>query len=219
MGSAFGGKAGGGVTKGVKVAARRKAWKGSAILTMGGSLLLGVSASHAMAFLKEKPIAAWDWKMGYGYQYTLPARPTNFQILDFLPSARVPMTDSAGPGLLHGQLIWNPELHLGLFIHPYERPLVGITPIQLQWQLDSFGRFKPYLLGGMGVLYSNINRRETRNDLNFNLQVGLGFYYSFNDNLSLIAEYRHAHVSNAGLHEDNAGLNTHHFLAGVSIKK
>lgn len=161
----------------------------------------------------------WEFRAGYGYQYTNESRPNNFQLLNFLPSASFPIGGPVGPGFLRGRFEWAPELFLGFFTHPYNRPLIGVTPLQFRYLLDTPCRIKPYLFAGVGVLYANINRRETRSDWNFNPQVGAGFYYLLNDSASLILEYRHVHLSNSGLHEDNAGLNNHTFLAGVSFKK
>jgi hypothetical protein len=117
-----------------------------------------------------------------------------------------------------GRFDWNPELWIGMFQHPYDRPIIGITPAQFRYTFLTDCRLKPYVMGGVGVLYANVNRRETRSDWNFNPQVGLGFLAELNDRTNLILEYRHIHVSNAGLHEDNAGLNAHTFLVGVSVK-
>lgn len=163
--------------------------------------------------------ARWDLRAGYGYQYTNTHRPNDFRILQVFPSAVVPMGDPAGFSWLKGRWEWNPELWLGFFTRPYNRPILGATPLQFRYQMEGWGHLKPYGLLGAGILYANVNRRETRQDLNFNLQEGIGTYFAVNDTVDLILEYRHIHVSNAGLDEDNAGLNTHNFLAGVSIKK
>lgn len=160
-----------------------------------------------------------ELRAGYAYQYTNRSRPNNFQVIEVLPSVIVPLTGAVGPAWFRGRLDWNPELILGLFTHPYDRPIAGITPIQFHWEWETPCRWQPYLSAGASVLYANVNRRETRSDLNFNLQGGVGVYYRLNDSTSLILEYRHIHTSNAGLHEDNAGINTHNFLAGVSLRR
>lgn len=161
----------------------------------------------------------WEFRAGYGYQYKdTKARPHNFQLLNFMASAAVPMGGQKGSGWSKGHFEWAPELWLGLFTHPYTRPLIGIIPLQFRYVFEPEGGVHPYVFGGAGFLYANVNRRETRSDWNFNLQGGAGLYYSLNESASLILEYRHVHLSNAGLHEDNAGMNNHTFLAGVSFK-
>ena len=157
--------------------------------------------------------------MGYGYQYTNESRPNNFQILSLLPSLVVPLSGPIGPSWCQGRFEWMPELHLGLFTHPYVRPLLGITPLQFSYALELKGHFSPYVFIGAGVVRANVNRRETRSRINFNPQGGLGSRFRLTDKMSLILEYRHVHISNAGLDEDNAGLNTNNFLAGISLKE
>ena len=160
-----------------------------------------------------------ELRTGYGWQYKSSTRPDNFQVHPLLASAVIPLTGEVGPSWLRGRAEWNPEIFLALFTHPYHRPLIGVTPLQVKYTLTPKGRFSPYLLLGSGILYADINRRETRSDWNFNLQEGVGTYFKLTGAADLILEYRHIHVSNAGIHEDNTGLNTHTFLAGISIKR
>ena len=186
------------------------------------------AAMAAMALFPVRSEAAWkevfhperwEFRTGYAHQYTNNSRPNHFQFAPVLPSVVVPIGQPVRKGWLQGQFEWNPELFLALFTQPYDRPLIGITPLQFRYVFRPKFRIHPYLFAGAGFLYAHINRRETRSDWNFNPQFGAGFYYTLSDALSLILEYRHIHISNAGLHEDNAGLNAHTFLAGVSFKR
>ena len=181
-------------------------------------LLLLFSKLSVAAWGWPQP-SRWDLRTGYGYQYTNRSRPTNFQVISVMPSAVFHLTDAVGPGWFRGRFNWNPELHLGLFIHPYDRPIFGINPIQFQWEWETHSRWKPYLVGGTGVAFANVNRRETRSHSNFSLHGGVGTYLDLNERLSLIAEYRHTHISNAGLDEDNSGIDTHTFLIGASSRR
>lgn len=160
-----------------------------------------------------------ELRAGYGYQYTNESRPNNFQVISLLPSLSVPLTGPVGPSFGKGRFEWSPELIAAFFIHPYLRPMLGATPLQFSYALEPKGRFLPYLFAGTGILWANVNRRESRSDLNFNIQGGVGTRYRVSERTSLILEYRHMHISNAGLHEDNAGLNTHTFLVGVSLSE
>jgi len=181
-------------------------------------LLTGFPLEQAFAHIhfEEK---RWELRTGYGYQYTNNSRPNNFQVTPLYPSLAIPLTEPRGSSWYRGRFGWNPELFLAFFSHPYVRPIFGVTPLQFSYSFESpKGRFSPYLFAGAGVLWANVNRRETRSDTNFNLQGGAGARYRMTERTALILEYRHIHISNAGLHEDNAGLNTHTFLVGVSIK-
>lgn len=186
------------------------------------SVLALVFGAPAAARRPENPglrLERWELRTGYGWQYKTSERPNNFQLHPLLASAVVPLTGEIGPGWLRGRAEWNPELFLAMFTHPYHRPVIGVTPIQLKYTLLPKGRLRPYLLAGSGILYANVNRRETGNDFNFNLNWGAGTYVRLGEAADLILEYRHIHISNGGVREDNTGLNTHTFLAGVSIKR
>lgn len=187
-------------------------------LIMGAAILSGLPLEQAFAhlYLKEKK---WELRTGYAYQYTNESRPNNFQIIPVLPSVAVSLTDTLGSSWYKGRFVWNPELLLAAFTHPYVRPMYGITPLQFSYTLEPKGRLSPYLFIGAGILWSNINRRETRSYTNFNVQGGIGTRYRITERMSLILEYRHIHISNAGLHEDNSGINTHTFLTGISFKE
>jgi len=185
-------------------------------------LLLVIIASFPItAPAADEPTHRWRWEFrtGYGWQYTNESRPSNFQIIPFMPSAAVPLTGYGGHGWLRGRWEWNPELFLALFNHPYLRPIFGITPLQFHYELEPKGKWSPYLMLGAGVLRSDIHRRETGSLLNFNSQGAVGIRYVLGSRLSLSGEYRHTHISNAGLNDDNSGMNTHTFLAGISLEQ
>lgn len=161
----------------------------------------------------------WELKAGYGWQYTNSFRPTNLQVVWLLPSAVIPITESVNLLGAHGRFEWNPELLLATFQYPYVRPILGITPLQFRFMVDPVHRVQPYVLAGAGAVYANVNRIETASHANFNLQVGAGVRYPVTKSTDFLVEYRHVHVSNAGLDKPNHGLNTHNFYVGVSIKR
>lgn len=163
----------------------------------------------------------WELRSGYGWQYKSSRRPNNYQITPVLPSAVVPLKEFVSSSFLRGVLEWNPELFCTVMSHPYTRVLLGVTPLQFQYsfQTEPEDRLSPYLVAGAGVLWANIERRETGSDLDFNLQVGIGVRYAFQQSTALLIEYRHVHISNAGIDEDNGGINAHTFLIGLSFKK
>lgn len=192
-----------------------KKWFG--FITVAGVLLLSQvsQASWSEAFRPSR----WEFRTGYAYQYTNSKRPTHFEVIPFLPGAAVPIGKAVGSGWLHGQWEWAPELFLAAMIHPFARPIFGVTPLQFRYLFEPKWAIHPYLFAGAGILYGDFDRRETGTRLNFNPQFGAGLYYALNKTTSLILEYRHIHVSNAGLDERNSGLNTHTFLAGLSVRK
>lgn len=180
--------------------------------------MMGLSGATP-AFADSPKAARWELRTGYGYQYTVRQRPNNYQIHPLMLSTAVPVSDTMGPAWLRGRWEWTPEVWGALFSHPYVRPLVGVTPIQVQYTLEPRGRWTPYGLLGAGILYANINREETMHDLNFNIQGAVGVQYALSHTTALLLEYRHIHISNAGLDDENSGLNTHTFLTGISVKR
>ncbi len=179
-----------------------------------------IGAGSAFAAVNWRHPDRVEWRLGYGGQYTNEkARPNTFQFTTVLPSAVYPLTDPIGPAWFRGRFEWQPELFLAVFDRQNVRPLFGVTPLQFRYLLEPLGRWSPYGFCGVGFLYSNINSRETRSDWNFNPQFGFGTLVTLSDAVSLLLEYRHIHISNAGLHENNSGLNAHTFLAGVSFKQ
>ena len=190
--------------------------------------ILSLMAVAAFLFSSEWCLASWtdalqptrwEFRTGYAYQYTNSKRPTNFEFIPIMPSTSVPMGKETGSGWYRGQWEWVPELFLAAMIHPFIRPILGVTPLQFRYVFKPESRVRPYLFTGAGILYGDFDRRETGSGLNFNLQFGAGIYYTLNKSVSLILEYRHIHISNAGISKANSGLNTNTFLAGVSFKR
>ncbi|MBI3318451.1 MAG: acyloxyacyl hydrolase [Candidatus Omnitrophica bacterium] len=190
------------------------------MLFVVGLAVLLLSDSCLASWAKEFRLERWELRTGYGYQYTnSKSRPNNYQVVQLVPSFTLPLTDEMGPAWLRGRFLLSPELMLNTFIHPYDRPMLGITPLQVQFEFKSKGRLLPYVNGGLGVLWANVERKETGADINFNSQVGVGARWLITEDLGLILEYRHIHLSNAGIDEKNSGINTHNFLLGLSVRK
>ena len=77
-------------------------------------------------------------------------------------------------------------------------------------------RLAPYLQGGAGVSFTDINRGIVGEAFNFNLDVGVGLRCFITQRWSLNLEYRYQHISNANLGNHNLGINAHGPLLGVS---
>jgi len=92
----------------------------------------------------------------------------------------------------------------------------GLTPA-LRYHFATGTRFVPFIQGGAGVSLTDIRRPDLGTDFEFNLMCGGGLNYFIRDNLSLTAEYRLFHLSNAGIRLPNTSANAHIFLAGVAF--
>ncbi len=74
----------------------------------------------------------------------------------------------------------------------------------------------PYLQGGAGIAFTDIDREIVGEPFNFNLDVGVGLRYFITQRWSVNLEYRYQHLSNANLGHHNLGINAHGPLLGVS---
>ncbi|MCM8790045.1 MAG: acyloxyacyl hydrolase [Candidatus Omnitrophica bacterium] len=79
-------------------------------------------------------------------------------------------------------------------------------------------RFQPYLKAGAGFVFMSQHTLEQATQFNFIEYSGVGLHYFLFKNTALTFEYRLRHLSNAGIKEPNAGLNTDMFLGGVCCK-
>jgi hypothetical protein len=74
----------------------------------------------------------------------------------------------------------------------------------------------PYLHLGAGALYTDMDLEGMGTRADFFEEGGAGLSVRFGTELALSAEYRMMHVSNAGLSDENAGLNNHLVVLGAS---
>lgn len=74
----------------------------------------------------------------------------------------------------------------------------------------------PYVQLGGGASQLDLDRNIFGQSFNFNLNAGIGTRYFLNDHMSLNAEYRFQHISNAGMAEHNLGINAQGGVLSVS---
>ena len=76
------------------------------------------------------------------------------------------------------------------------------------------GNFRPYVEGGIGGIYTEWKVDGQGSHLNFNPQLGIGTEFSAGLAGTYLAAVRLHHFSNAGLKEDNRGVNSVVFVIG-----
>lgn len=83
----------------------------------------------------------------------------------------------------------------------------------------SFGRgwFRPYVEGGVGVVYNGLDTPTFAPGFNFRSHAGLGVSFSLGRGVELMVGTRLSHVSNAGLNSRNVGLTFFEALIGISF--
>jgi len=70
------------------------------------------------------------------------------------------------------------------------------------------GGFRPYVEGGIGGIYTEWKVDGQGSHLNFNPQLGIGTEFSVGPAATYLAALRLHHISNAGLKEENRGVNS-----------
>lgn len=96
--------------------------------------------------------------------------------------------------------------------HQYGIGIAGLV----RYNFLSGSRWVPFAEAGIGMWHSNVDMGSFPNDYNFSPQAGVGIQYFLQKSMSIKAEYRVQHFSNASLKESNPGLNFQNFLFGVS---
>jgi hypothetical protein len=81
----------------------------------------------------------------------------------------------------------------------------------------ALGRFVPFLELGAGMASVDFDLQEQRDGFDFTLETGAGAHFFLSRHVTLTLEWRLHHISNAGIHKPNEGINTSHFLGGLSF--
>ena len=104
---------------------------------------------------------------------------------------------------------------MNVVINPVTNAEVGCSFL-LKYSDHITSRIAPYIEGGFGIIYTTQHTYEQGTQYNFLSQVGVGLQFFLNRNFALTGGYRFRHMSNAGLDDDNRGINHHFALLGVS---
>jgi len=107
------------------------------------------------------------------------------------------------------------EASAGSTVNPQIRFMAsaGILALYYLDGLSSY-RLRPYVEGGIGIIYTDFQVEGQGLRLNFNPQLGLGSEFRVGAGPPFFATVRLHHISNAGLNEDNRGLNSIVFMLG-----
>jgi hypothetical protein len=114
-----------------------------------------------------------------------------------------------------GNLELRAELFSGGQFSPTAVPLVGLTP-HLRYDFATGTRWVPFADLGAGVTASGIGPPDQSGTFEFNLQANFGTHWFLRDNLALTMEIGYLHMSCAGLHDPNLGVNTIKGMLGVT---
>jgi lipid A 3-O-deacylase len=108
------------------------------------------------------------------------------------------------------------ELFGGAQFSPNDEWLVGLTP-HLRYHFATGTRWIPFVDVGAGVTATGIGAPDLSGTFEFNLQGGGGIQWFLTDKVALSLETRYVHLSCAGIHRPNLGLNTVAGLLGITL--
>lgn len=107
------------------------------------------------------------------------------------------------------------ELFGGLQYSPSANYVIGLTP-HLRYDFATGTRWVPFADAGAGVTATGIGAPDLSGTFEFNLQATAGTHWFIRNNLAVTADVRYLHLSCAGMHDPNLGLNTVAGMIGLS---
>jgi hypothetical protein len=93
----------------------------------------------------------------------------------------------------------------------------GLAFPVFRYNFDVGSRFVPYIEGGGGLMYTDLEGFNLGGKFQFLSFGGLGLSYFLTENHALNIGWRFRHISNAGIHGDNSGLNSFIVQTGFSF--
>ncbi len=124
----------------------------------------------------------------------------------------VMLNDPHGSGLFAGNFEFLGEIFGGGIVQGPGDAIAGGTLIFRYNFVQPQARFVPYFQIGAGGVYTDIDERKSFGEVSlpveFNLQGIAGLRYFLNDRWSLVGEVGYRHISNAGIHLPNVGIDS-----------
>jgi hypothetical protein len=203
-------------------------------------LIAAVIARPGLALKNDEAVAAnaadqpgtYDSAFGYGkqslgisggYGLALPVGGTDAPELEDIEFVYV--TPRWGVGITDplGGSSWyrgNFELLLeGTFLYmlePKSGIAGGLAP-GVRYNFLTNTRFIPFFFAGVGFIALDADLARQSDGLNFIVQSGVGLHYFISQRTALTGEWRFHHISNASIHDRNAGINSSLFMLGLTF--
>jgi hypothetical protein len=97
----------------------------------------------------------------------------------------------------------------GLTTSPTTRGMASVGMMALYYlEFISSPRLNPYIEGGIGVIYTDFQVDGQGSRFNFYSPIGIGTEFKLDSGPPFFGTVRLSHISNAGLHDDNRGVNS-----------
>lgn len=174
-------------------------------------LMSGILCWHAPALAQERATPRYGMALLAGQAYD----PDRFGLVILqgnvqLPYAQVFWHDAPD------SLFFKGEFNFGMTTDGRDRALVAVNMMAVK-HIESFSSTtsKPYLEGGIGVVFTDFRVKGQGLRFNFNPQIGVGLDFSTANGRDMTVGVRLHHLSNADLHRDNRGINSVLMVVGV----
>ena len=92
----------------------------------------------------------------------------------------------------------------------------AFTPLLLDYRYDTGSPFVPFFDGGEGIVLTTIDDFRLGGPFEFSSQVGGGLHYFYAAQNAITIAARYRHISNAGIKDQNSGLNTVFITVGIT---
>ncbi len=103
----------------------------------------------------------------------------------------------------------------GLTVSPNIRAMASVGMMALYYlEFIASARLVPYLEGGIGVVYTDYQVEGQGSRFNFNPQIGIGMEFQADSGKPFFSALRLSHISNAGLQDENRGVNSVVWMLG-----
>jgi hypothetical protein len=162
-------------------------------------------------------------EVGLAAGYLLPHRlttdhTTKQQGPALMPSWMMTLTDPGGDRWYRGQVSIGAEMVYIQFREPILTHGVGFTP-KIKYTFVALDRIRPYVEFAGGPFWTDLGGRIPEESTQFNFVVtgGVGVSWFITPQTSFNAGYRFHHISNAGTHYPNLGLNASLPFVGFSF--
>jgi len=91
----------------------------------------------------------------------------------------------------------------------------GVNLLYFKLDYDRGQTVVPFVAGGEGAMYTSLQGLHLGGPFEFSSAIGAGLHVFLTKQVALSLSYRLRHISNAGLRNENSGLNTDFFLVGL----
>lgn len=117
--------------------------------------------------------------------------------------------DAVWPHRAPEALRFKVEANAGATVEPRVRAIVSANMLALYYfDFWRTANLRPYGEAGIGLIYTDFQVKGQGLRVNFNPQLGIGTEIGCGNGPPWFAALRLHHVSNAGLHKDNRGINS-----------